>query len=108
MANSLDSADNDYLDSKVYKWSEVGGGGGSFVEVQSIPTIRAMDLEAFTIYGGQYLAVSNYLSTVESKIYSWDNQLFCRAAGHPGLCSSPVGGVFYRWSPVLGSGHFRC
>ena len=27
VANSLDSADNDYLDSKVYKWSEVGGGG---------------------------------------------------------------------------------
>ncbi len=75
VANYRDDSLNSEVDSRIYKWN-----GLSFVEIQTIPTTGARDLESFQIDGKTYLAVanmeSNSTNNVNSKIYKWNGSAF--------------------------------
>ena len=75
------------LSSDTYHFAE-------FQSIQSIPTIGALDWEAFAIGGEQYLAVANYCDSKvykvcgdsvcvcgDSKVYKWTNSTDCPAGG---------------------------
>ena len=71
VANAYDDTSHS-VDSKVYKWDLATS---SFVETQSIPTIGASGLAAFSLDGVQHLAVANRVNgsnyNLVSKIYRW-------------------------------------
>ena len=82
VSNYQDNSGNYNIYSKIYKWD-----GSSFVEIQSILTHGATQMESFTINGETYLAVANYFDgsiyTLDSEIYKWNGSSFVEIQSIP-------------------------
>ncbi|XP_078347015.1 uncharacterized protein LOC144632279 isoform X1 [Oculina patagonica] len=59
-------------DSPIFKWN-----GDMFVPFQTLPTVKAFDIEPFTIGEDTYLAVAIYYGR-GSHIYKWDGERFVK------------------------------
>lgn len=66
-------------DSPIFKWN-----GDMFVPFQTLPTVKAFDVEPFKIGEDTYLAVAIYYGR-GSHIYKWDRERFVKFQDIPAV-----------------------
>ena len=66
-------------DSPIFKWN-----GDMFVPFQTLPTVKAFDIEPFKIGEDTYLAVAIYYGRA-SHIYKWDGERFVKFQDIPAV-----------------------
>lgn len=77
VANYKDAVGFDNIESKVYRWD-----GLLFAEIQSIPTFRAIDVEAFHVDDTPYIAFA-VPGQLPSNVYRWNGTSFAHFQAIP-------------------------